>query len=118
MENDAVVQQSAASGKWRIGHKVPLNVYKGDYPVCQCHTPQEALEIVDGMNAKAHLEQAAHDTWHLIHGLMAMRDGATDELLQECTDELLQECADALQAALAKARGEVPMRLRKTRKGR
>jgi len=54
----AGVPQSAASGKWRIGHKVPLNVYKGDYPVCQCHTPQEALEIVDGMNVKDELYEA------------------------------------------------------------
>lgn len=87
-----------AETKWRIGHKVPLNVYKGDYPVCQCHTPQEALELVNGMNAKEELERAAQGAWHLTQSLLAMRDGATDELITGC--------ADALQAALAKARGE------------
>jgi len=36
---------------WRVGHKVPINVYEGDRPVCQCHTAEDALRIVRAMNA-------------------------------------------------------------------
>jgi hypothetical protein len=35
---------------WRIGSKVPLNVYEGNRPVCQCHTPEDAVRIVAAMN--------------------------------------------------------------------
>jgi hypothetical protein len=31
----------AAQGVWRVGSKVPLNVYEGDRPVCQCHNPED-----------------------------------------------------------------------------
>lgn len=37
--------------KWRVGRKVPLNVYEGSRPVCQCHNPEDAQRIVDAMNA-------------------------------------------------------------------
>lgn len=36
---------------WRVGHRVPLNVYDGDRPVCQCHTPEDAARIVAAVNA-------------------------------------------------------------------
>lgn len=36
---------------WRVGRKIPLNVYDGyGRPICQCHTVEDALAIVDGMN--------------------------------------------------------------------
>lgn len=35
---------------WRVGGKVPLNVYNGDRPVCQCHTAEDAAKIVVAMN--------------------------------------------------------------------
>jgi|SRR5579863_7261394 len=35
---------------WRVGRKVPINVYDGDRPVCQCHTELDALNIVAAMN--------------------------------------------------------------------
>lgn len=35
---------------WRVGRKIPLNVYEGDRPVCQCHTEEEAMEICIAMN--------------------------------------------------------------------
>jgi hypothetical protein len=35
---------------WRVGSKVPLNVYEGERPVCQCHTPEDAARIVVAMN--------------------------------------------------------------------
>jgi hypothetical protein len=37
--------------KWRVGRKVPLNVYAGNRPVCQCHNPGDARLIVDSVNA-------------------------------------------------------------------
>jgi hypothetical protein len=36
---------------WRVGHKVPINVYEGDRPVCQCQTAEHARRIVEAMNA-------------------------------------------------------------------
>jgi hypothetical protein len=36
---------------WRVGSKVPLNVYEGDRPVCQCHNEWDAQRIVEAMNA-------------------------------------------------------------------
>lgn len=35
---------------WRIGSKVPINVYAGNRPVCQCHTQEDALTIVSAVN--------------------------------------------------------------------
>ena len=37
---------------WRVGKKVPLNVYEGDRPVCQCHNAEDAQRIVQAL-AKA-----------------------------------------------------------------
>lgn len=37
---------------WRVGTKIPLNVYEGDRPVCQCHTAEDAARIVAAMNAQ------------------------------------------------------------------
>lgn len=36
---------------WRIGQHVPINVYDGDRPVCQCHTAIDAQKIVRSVNA-------------------------------------------------------------------
>jgi hypothetical protein len=36
---------------WRVGRKVPLNVYDDDRPVCQCHSANDARRIVAVMNA-------------------------------------------------------------------
>ena len=44
--------ESALHGKWRVGSKVPLNVYDGDRPVCQCHSFLDALDIVNAMNGR------------------------------------------------------------------
>lgn len=42
---------------WRIGTKVPINVYDGDTPVCQCHTSADALLIVRAVNAYLEVEE-------------------------------------------------------------
>jgi hypothetical protein len=36
--------------KWRTGRKVPINVYEGDRPVCQCQTAEDAKLIVAAVN--------------------------------------------------------------------
>ena len=35
---------------WRVGSKVPLNVYENERAVCQCHYPDDAANIVKAMN--------------------------------------------------------------------
>lgn len=62
--------------EWRVGRKVPLNVYEGDRPVCQCHTPEDAAFIVKAVNDR----QAASVPEHL-------RTGKVYEALQEQTKE-------------------------------
>lgn len=39
------------SKTWRVGKKVPLNVYEGDRPVCPCHSAEDAARIVEAVNA-------------------------------------------------------------------
>lgn len=36
--------------QWRVGSKVPINVYDGDTPVCQCQTAEYAALIVEAVN--------------------------------------------------------------------
>ena len=40
--------------EWRVGSKVPINVYEGDRPICQCHTAIDAKRIVDAVNRESH----------------------------------------------------------------
>jgi hypothetical protein len=37
---------------WRVGHRVPINVYEGDRPVCQCHNEVDAARIVEAVNER------------------------------------------------------------------
>jgi hypothetical protein len=50
---------------WRVGHKVPINIYAGDRPVCQCHSAEDALAIVSAVNRIAAIERECDDyvTW-------------------------------------------------------
>jgi len=41
---------AADSKLWRIGRNVPINVYDGDRPVCQCQTALDAKLIVEAVN--------------------------------------------------------------------
>ncbi len=38
--------------RWHVGSRIPINVYEGDRPVCQCHTAIDARRIVDAMNSE------------------------------------------------------------------
>lgn len=49
--------------KWWVGTKVPINVYEGDRPVCQCHTAVDAKRIVAAMNADG-IFRMAHEEMH------------------------------------------------------
>jgi hypothetical protein len=41
---------------WRVGRKIPINVYDGERPVCQCQTAMDAKRIVEAMNRQAPYE--------------------------------------------------------------
>ncbi len=63
---------------WRVGGKVPLNVYEGDTPMFQCHKPEQAARIVKLLNAApAHFEvvRAAKEL-----------DAANTKYVQACCD--------------------------------
>lgn len=63
---------AASSKKWRVGLKVPLNVYDGDRPVCQCHTAEDAALIVAAMGSNT---QEAVDEFYLkAQAIIADRD--------------------------------------------
>jgi hypothetical protein len=36
---------------WRVGTHIPINVYEGGRPVCQCQTALDAKRIVQAVNA-------------------------------------------------------------------
>jgi hypothetical protein len=46
---------------WRVGKRVPINVYDGDRPVCQCHTVADAKLIVTAVNALKDTVDALHE---------------------------------------------------------
>jgi len=50
-------QRSPEHPGWRLGTKVPINVYDGDRPVCQCHTKRDAQLIVEAVNAFLQAQQ-------------------------------------------------------------
>lgn len=50
---------------WRVGRKVPINVYEGDRPVCQCHTALDARLIVKAVNSIKQLQQKIYDAAQL-----------------------------------------------------
>lgn len=45
-------REQAEQGPWRVGSKIPLNVYEGDRPVCQCHSEEDAKRIVAACNGQ------------------------------------------------------------------
>jgi hypothetical protein len=61
--------------KWRVGSKVPINVYEGETPVCQCQTVEYARRIVAAVNAAP---EVLADTEFLSYG-----EGKTEELAAE-----------------------------------
>lgn len=39
--------------EWRVGTKMPINIYEGDRPICQCHTVLDGKRIVEAVNGTA-----------------------------------------------------------------
>jgi len=48
---------------WRVGNRVPINVYKDDQPVCMCQSPELAAEIVEACNLKSTRLYSAGIDW-------------------------------------------------------
>jgi len=55
--------------KWRLGKKVPLNVYEGDRPICQCHTVEDAALIVRAVNECIWRDTNEEEIWSGIGGI-------------------------------------------------
>lgn len=101
---------------WRVGGKVPLNVYEGNTPMFQCHTPEQAQRIVSLLNRPDALAAApdllealkwiggagqrenellrrnsiVFDKWPAFDGRMSgpiVLDGHDDTDLSKCTPE-------------------------------
>jgi hypothetical protein len=49
--------------RWRVGGKVPLNVYENDEPMFQCHTPEDAARIVAMLNAIEEVDDVLVVNW-------------------------------------------------------
>ncbi len=64
---------------WRVGKHMPINVYEGDRPICQCHTALDAKRIVAGVNGTSSIlrEVLPQLRWANIHG------SRCDELIAE-----------------------------------
>lgn len=84
---------------WRTGRTIKLNVYAGDTPVCQCHTPEMAARIVEAVNRLPEFERLCRGASHTIKSVLACRQGITDEALRSM--------ADALDQALTRSAGIV-----------
>ena len=48
--------------RWRVGRKVPPNVYDGDRPVCQTHNDVDARLIVEAVN-----KLQSEPDWHALY---------------------------------------------------
>jgi hypothetical protein len=58
-------QDPTAVRYWRQGDQVPINIYEGNRPVCQCHSATDAREIVQAVNNKRMgVSQQAHTKTH------------------------------------------------------
>jgi hypothetical protein len=60
---------------WRVGEKIPINVYDEDQPVCQTHTAAYASRIVEAINTSWRMTRAEEAFLRAI--LDDIRDGHT-----------------------------------------
>lgn len=63
-KSDGPVTDIGGTPIWRVGSRVPLNVYEGDSPVCQCHNIRHAREIVNAMNQMASVRRVKNPNRH------------------------------------------------------
>lgn len=80
--------------RWRVGRKVPINVYDGDRPVCQCQTAIDAREIVRAVNGVERLQEALLNAEDQIEELI----GENPRVLEAEVERLRAAQADLLEA--------------------
>jgi prefoldin subunit 5 len=79
--------------EWRVGHKVPINVYEGDRPVCQCQTAEYAALIVEAVNAHSRASQPSDRVAEPILDMMNHDLAADADLSLDPSDELRRRVA-------------------------
>lgn len=88
---------------WRVGARIPLNVYEGSRAVCQCHTPEDAARLVLAMNRYGMDEFRAY--WALPPVPSLISDGAPfvpdGYLCQNCGRIPVGEYNDICEGCLA-----------------
>jgi hypothetical protein len=104
--------------KWHIGSKVPINVYEGDRPICQCHTTIDAKRIVGAMNApdvNTELLNALEQQTLMIRDGWIPPDHYKDQALTQREEEIWNIACEAFrdssrfrqaEEVIKKARGE------------
>lgn len=51
MSDEQAMLTAEERPQWRVGRRMPINVYEGESPVGQCQTPEYAQVIVDAVNS-------------------------------------------------------------------
>ena len=57
-ESEVKAMLERAKFPWRTGSRVGINVYEGDVPMFQCHTPLDAERVVKALNDLPRLAEA------------------------------------------------------------
>jgi hypothetical protein len=96
-----MADEASNGRKWRVGGKVPLNVYEGDRPMFQCHTPEDASRVVELLNKGGELAELERTLRHL-----TIENEANMELARR-----LSERPDAPQITLELLRDEIVARI-------
>ncbi len=60
---------------WRVGSKVPLNVYENDRIMFQCHTPGDAVRVIAILNSAGKLAEALIKAKHTLENWERERPG-------------------------------------------
>lgn len=55
-----IASQEDDKAHWRVGRRVPRNIYRDNEPIAMLATPEIAAEIVNGMNDVERLRAALH----------------------------------------------------------
>jgi hypothetical protein len=96
-------QPTEVPSVWRVGTKVPLNVYEGDRPVCQCHSVEDAASIVEAMNRSPVKQDGVPsdeeiDAWVKVHEFQCGARGPY-VINSDTAEEFVTQVRDRTQAA-------------------
>lgn len=97
-------------GQWRVGRKVPINVYEDERPVCQCQTALDAKRIVEAVNARYQAESGGQ--MDLPITAKTFRRGWMGEPVgpgEEWTNSLADQFAEAYARQVAKHAPHAPL---------